>query len=85
MRKNTRLSLHIQLQYCVPERRSLGTRLDQFHSYTLQSDSTPGRVWNIMRFILVYMTVQECSSVKYERNQDNEYFIHKISGDIGVP
>ena len=27
MRKNTRLSLHAQVQFCIPEQRSLGTRV----------------------------------------------------------
>ena len=60
--------------------------LDQFQSIPVRRlHSREGLEWSQWDSLLVYLIVQECSSASYERHQDNEYFIQKISGDIGVP
>ena len=43
MRINTRLSPHVQLQYRVPERRSLGTRLTDSYTDALLGIERAGR------------------------------------------
>ena len=60
------------------------TRSVPFLYLPCQTTFQGGSRMKVMSSLLVYLIVQECSSVSYERHQGNEYFMLKISGDIGV-